>query len=159
MKRRTDFVTNSSSSSFICEVCGNMEVGYDMGIDDAEMYECENGHTFCQRHALSKPTSKEEILSLIYSDDALNRDWKGKVIYSDAELEAMHIDELWREVVMRDLYSVPTAICPICQFEKYSDDDVLRYLIKKYNINKDELLKQWKTEFGTYDNFRKWLKS
>lgn len=30
MKYRKSFVTNSSSSSFICEVCGEVESGYDM---------------------------------------------------------------------------------------------------------------------------------
>lgn len=47
-KFRKDFVTNSSSSSFICEVCGRKESGWDMCLSEAEMFECENGHTFCE---------------------------------------------------------------------------------------------------------------
>lgn len=50
MKIRTGFVSNSSSSSFICDVCGNVEAGYDLSIEDAKMYECENGHEVCQHH-------------------------------------------------------------------------------------------------------------
>lgn len=57
MKYRKSFVTNSSSSSFICEVCGEVESGYDMDYEEAGMVECEHGHMFCKSHLL-KPTKK-----------------------------------------------------------------------------------------------------
>ena len=47
MKFRKDFVTNSSSSSFVCDICGNVESGWDMSLQEAEMVECVNGHTIC----------------------------------------------------------------------------------------------------------------
>jgi len=51
MKVRKGFVSNSSSSSFICDLCGNVESGYDMAISDFEMIECENElHVFCKHH-------------------------------------------------------------------------------------------------------------
>ena len=37
MKFRKDFVTNSSSSSYVCEICGRTESGWDMGLSEAEM--------------------------------------------------------------------------------------------------------------------------
>lgn len=46
MKFRKDFVTNSSSSSYVCEICGRTESGWDMGLSEAEMMECVNGHSF-----------------------------------------------------------------------------------------------------------------
>lgn len=52
MKYRKGFVTNSSSSSFICDVCGATESGMDMGLEEANMYECVNGHVFCESHLL-----------------------------------------------------------------------------------------------------------
>lgn len=37
MKFRSTFVTNSSSSSYVCEICGRTESGYDLGLSDCEM--------------------------------------------------------------------------------------------------------------------------
>jgi hypothetical protein len=51
MKKRNGFVSNSSSSSFICDFCGRDESGWDLCLDEAEMFKCENGHTICLDHA------------------------------------------------------------------------------------------------------------
>lgn len=50
MKKRLGFVTNSSSSSFICEICGDITSGWDMDLSEAYMYTCENDHTMCDSH-------------------------------------------------------------------------------------------------------------
>ena len=50
MKIRSGFVSNSSSSSFVCDVCGASEGGYDVGLSDVGMFECGNGHTVCLDH-------------------------------------------------------------------------------------------------------------
>ena len=62
MKTRLGFVSNSSSSSFICDVCGENYSGWDAGLCEAEMFKCEHGHIVCQEHAL------EEIDSSIEED-------------------------------------------------------------------------------------------
>ena len=55
MKYRKDFVTNSSSSSFVCDICGAVESGYNMSLSEAEMVECVNGHTICESEMLQVP--------------------------------------------------------------------------------------------------------
>ena len=51
MKVRNGFVSNSSSSSFVCNICGEIEAGYECNLSDFEMEECEHGHTFHTEHA------------------------------------------------------------------------------------------------------------
>ena len=51
MKVRHGFVSNSSSSSFMCAVCGEIESGYDLSLSDCEMSRCEHGHEFHNSHA------------------------------------------------------------------------------------------------------------
>lgn len=53
MKIRYGFVSNSSSSSFICDVCGNNVSGMDLCLDEAGMLECVQGHVFCKDHKLN----------------------------------------------------------------------------------------------------------
>lgn len=55
MKVRIGFVSNSSSSSFVCDVCGEEQSGWDMCLSEAEMSECVNGHTFCNDHKIEAP--------------------------------------------------------------------------------------------------------
>lgn len=50
MKIRTGFVSNSSSSSYTCDVCGDTQGGMDMCLTEAQMHQCINGHIFCDTH-------------------------------------------------------------------------------------------------------------
>ncbi len=61
MKIRQGFVSNSSSSSFTCVVCGQTYSGWDACLDDAEMYRCLNGHEFCEGHAMDAPELDEDV--------------------------------------------------------------------------------------------------
>lgn len=44
MKTRSGFVANSSSSSFVCEVCGEIESGWDISVEDLDMVMCLQDH-------------------------------------------------------------------------------------------------------------------
>jgi hypothetical protein len=63
MKIRNGFVSNSSSTSFTCDVCGYECGGWDYSLDDANMYECENGHTFCRDEVINKDDPEWEQLN------------------------------------------------------------------------------------------------
>lgn len=66
MKLRSGFVSNSSSSSFICSVCGETQSGMDLCLSDADMFRCENGHDICNEHKLRE---NEELARTRLGDD------------------------------------------------------------------------------------------
>lgn len=185
MKFRSDFVTNSSSSSFVCEICGRTESGWDTCLQECEMMECVNGHTFCVDEALDLP-SKEEMIKIILEDK-----WNK---HSEEELLAMDGDYLFENFCSEGgYYEVPECVCPICQFIEYSEYDLSAYLLKEYGVSRDEafaevkkfnkrrkklyeneyityvcqkfdlnpaqIVASWKEKFGSYNEFSKWLRS
>lgn len=50
MKIRAGFVSNSSSSSFICEICYETGVLYDSSLEEIGFCQCENYHIMCINH-------------------------------------------------------------------------------------------------------------
>lgn len=65
MKIRKGFVSNSSSSSFICDYCGCVESGYDLSLDEAGMIRFSCGHTVCEYHTDLSNFNTEEIIAYI----------------------------------------------------------------------------------------------
>ena len=182
MKFRKDFVTNSSSSSFVCEVCGRSESGMDMCLSEAEMFECENGHTFCEDEILEDINYKEFLLQALEDDiEKINK------------LDEMDEDELQDMAMNYDLrYYLPEKYCPICNFTSYSASDMVRYLSKtkgvtteevfeeikkvnkrrkklydseyvqyvcqKFSLTEKDLIEEVKIKFDTYKNFKKYIR-
>lgn len=54
MKIRDGFVSNSSSSSFVCGVCSRTAEGWDWNNSGGGIHTCTKGHTFCYEHSLNK---------------------------------------------------------------------------------------------------------
>ena len=131
MKIRTGFVSNSSSSSFVCEVCGDVESGYDVGARDVGFYECEHGHEFCASHAL--PTLKKFIKAASEAGEDLEFDEDGG-------------------------YEVPEALCPICQLTAASDSDMLTFLLKTNGTTRDQVMANIRDRFTTRSDFHNFLK-
>lgn len=134
MKYRKDFVTNSSSSSYTCEICGATESGFDIGLRDVEMVECENGHTICESEMLAM--TREDLIKMLaktfnYTAEQFDCEPDDKIlsIYLDQE---------------DGRYNIPECCCPICQFIEYSQNDLARYLEKKYKVSREEVFEKIK---------------
>lgn len=149
MKFRKDFVTNSSSSSYVCEICGRTESGWDIGLSECEMMECKNGHVFCCDESLEIP-SKKDLITMI-----LENHWNTRYVSVDGnwvdedipenELLEMSEDELFDDLCSEGgYYEVPECVCPICQFIEYSEYDLSAYLLKEYGIPRDEVFAEVK---------------
>lgn len=138
MKFRTSFVTNSSSSSYVCEICGRSESGYDLSLSKCDMYECVNGHVFCCDEALEKPT-KEEMIKIILENEYNKEVWDGGIRdyreFTEEEISTMDEYDIFETFITEDsCYAVPECMCPICQFIEYSEYDLSAYLLKEYGI-------------------------
>jgi len=131
MKIRKGFVSNSSSSSFVCDVCGEEVSGMDMGLSDAEMCECVGGHTFCEEHM--KESYEDITKDMIMGDD------------SDF-IKDMTDDEFedWKHSEMR--YECPESICPICNLTSMTQDMMVDYIVKKTGFTRSDMFKIIKEE-------------
>jgi len=132
MKIRTGFVSNSSSSSFTCEFCGRADSGWDMTASEADMCECENGHLLCQSHIVS------EVLEM-------NGDSVIEKLGLDADFDA-------------NFDYIPAERCPLCQFKRVSDGDLINYLLAKVGSTRDEITDELRTKFKSYDEFKDYVK-
>lgn len=160
MKIRNGFVSNSSSSSFTCDVCGTTESGMDASARDFDMSACVNGHTFCNDHApdsveMTPKQFRDEIKKQIESCTWM----KPERIQADiAEMEVVSDDEI--EEFYNDNYSdegVPECQCPICTFKALSDADGFKYLKKKFSMENKEILETIQVHFKTYSEFQNFL--
>ena len=136
-------MTNSSSSSFVCEICGKAETYYD-GLSEVDGCECENGHQICLEHLLEP--SREEMIEYILGETYYGSDRGGEFQYTREELDQMDDDGLYN--ILRGRYDceVASLLCPICQFEEYSSYDMASYLLTKYKIPKDEVFAEIKKQ-------------
>lgn len=133
MKIRNGFVSNSSSSSFICDVSGGVESGMDASLSDFDMSQCINGHTFYDHYRVGDPDADNENLT----DE--EREEKEDEWGSD-----------WNRYEMSEKY------CPICTMKNFKDEELLAFIYKETNTQK-----QWETiirdRFPTYKKFKAYL--
>lgn len=147
MKFRSDFVTNSSSSSYICEVCGDVQSGWDMSLSEAEMFECEKGHTFCQSEAVGE-LDKAAYARRIFMEEkaSINMSHYKDSGETDTEFETrlMEDDDVAEEFADNYCeldYHYPKENCPICTHEHITYKEVVSFACNKLGISYDELHK------------------
>lgn len=156
-KFRKSFVTNSSSSSFICEVSGHVEAGYDLCMSDAGFYECENDHMFCKDYLVGElgTMDKEEMLEYLsnkkdewekFSSKYYNSQVKDVVeeiqklvSLTDADEVKEFIEELIESYELDGNYGIPAHNCPICTLTHITDSAVMNAMFTKYGVTRAEI--------------------
>jgi len=159
MKIRRGFVSNSSSTSFTCEISGDTESGYDIGMTDAGMYSCRSDHYMCECYVeefIEKLAAQgiDAIMAAMPDED--DQDMRDAL---EEEYDAACITQ---EVSADDLYNMvesmlgdfdgrgalPQGMCPICQLEHVSRPDVIRYLLMCRDCTVEDLRVEIKQRYG-----------
>lgn len=139
MKYRKDFVTNSSSSSYVCEICGASAQGMDLSLREAEMVECVNSHTICEEEMI--PLEREELIAYLQKNAESDREYYSRIgeTYTERNYDSMSNEELLEACYGEEMrYYMPEAACPICQFIEYSEADLCAYLEKITGVPREE---------------------
>ena len=166
MKTRSGFVSNSSSTSFTCDVCGEDVSGMGLGLREAGMCQCWNGHTFCENHQcgdVKELTTEEQRQVLVNNAQSakLNDYWT--VERRDEEVQKMKdLPDDDVEDAFDDFTSdagINPEYCPICMFKKPYVPDLFKYLVRKCATPADAIMAEVKDEFKTYTEFKKYINS
>jgi len=98
MKQRKGFVSNSSSSSFICAICGEIESDRDLCMDDVEMFCCAGCGNDFHESCITIPEDLQDEFDEALSDDRYDVDAKFcpvcqlKVLTDNDEMALYHME-------------------------------------------------------------------
>lgn len=156
MKVRNGFVSNSSTSSFICEVCGRTESGYDGdGCAAYDMTYCENEHTYCNDEA-SKETG---MAKNIYSHKDSNETHETNCpiclmeVFSESDLSAYleKVTGVSREEAFAEVKKLNK------RRKKLYNGEYNMYVCTKNGLSVDKLMEEAKAKYGDYIGFHKFV--
>ena len=149
VKLREGFVSNSSSSSFICDVCGDIHDDYDRG----DSYTCERGHTFCPE-SIRKLTKKERKELIKYLKDSYEITEYDEFIKDDmTEFDDDEIIALCYE----GGFEIPSVFCKVCMLELPTTWDKYLYTLRLLGKTDVDIMNEIKEKFKTIDEFEEYL--
>lgn len=177
MKIRTCYVSNSSSSSYICEVCGEVREAYDQGPEDVGMCECVVGHVFCEGHALEgDPITAGELRKAFENHWSLSRGEQEIVNhYPDAlmfyrtvlqmpDSQVIENSPLFQyntdaEALIKDAFDgkMRESCCPICMFHVLSEHEGFDFLKKLHGLTDAAILDEIRQKFKNHWEFRRYI--
>lgn len=143
MKVRNGFVSNSSSSSFVCDYCHNASEIYDGDSEiDYGYITCENGHSLCISHL----------------DSALQARVENKSYWSDSNQDNEEDDDEDDEYDDGE-YQLKEADCPLCQLTLVTDDNIVKYLSKVLGKTPEKITEEMKEHFKNLDGLKTFLQT
>jgi hypothetical protein len=154
MKIRLGFVSNSSVSSFVCEICGRQEAGMDISMADFGFCECENGHTFCDEEKLecSEPINEDE------NEDYRNISEKYCPICQWKEISEVDFGKyLLKE------YKIPRdeAFEQVKQLnkrrKKLYNGEYIMYVCSKLNLDRTKIIKELSEKYLEYKKYLEYI--
>lgn len=156
MKIRTGFVSNSSSSSYVCDVSGEAFEVYDGCFWDAGLAQCTKGHIFRKEFLVEweRPyPSPEEMLQILDEKIDSKREC--------ANLRSLTIDQL-KERFLVETEGYPTNQChvnecPVCTMTYIKSTELVDYLLKQTKQTREEILMSIRRRFSDYNAFKRFI--
>ena len=143
MKIRTGFVSNSSSSSFICDICEKENDYIDNMHLDADVVICENQHRFHYKCGSKVLIDKVEPIFNKFKEECA-------VGVMDWEDFYCKVDETFG--------MIEEGLCPICSIYKLSEYEMAKYYWKENGREQAaKVHKEIKNKFKTYKAFKQYL--
>lgn len=151
MKVRKGFVSNSSSSSFICEVCGHVESGYDCGLEDIDFVQCENEHIMCDSHVVFTEAMIDRFVNDNYDTIVKYVDYHiDNTATAECSLKET-LKEVLKELTTQKYLTVrsstfsdygyddgiPKEFCPICNLHTIDDESLLSYILIQHGSTRE----------------------
>lgn len=164
MKIRKGFVSNSSSSSFVCDVCGNVESGYDASASEMGFANCENGHLFCEDHIVRELTDEQVrgLVKRIIEEGYANSDFYDLEESEQIEEIRAVLDNKYMNTNSFEEYGfdgeLPAECCPICSMQHIPDSEVLTYILKAHNSSRENMMEKIRRDFTNYEAFSGYIK-
>lgn len=160
MKLRTSFVSNSSSSSYVCDITGEAFEVQDSCFRDAGLVQCPNGHVFKEEFILPLknefPVREQMLIALDNHTDSK------KECDAFRKLSLPDLQKKYSDVVMEvgdDYYCKPCQ-CPLCTLTRVTDSELLEFMFKSLKTTRAAVMGAINEKFDTdHKAFQKYLKT
>jgi Pyruvate/2-oxoacid:ferredoxin oxidoreductase delta subunit len=154
MKIRKYFISNSSTTSFICEICGRSKTYHDsISYRDLGFVRCENNHRFCEEEILAIESQNE-------NEDYIDYDVSEKAC-PICQFECGSSHDLRKYFLKTTNISEEEVFSEVKKANKRRrklyDTEYNTYCFLKLGTNENDLLKKLKEEYGDYKSFSKFL--
>jgi len=160
MKIRNGFVSNSSTSSFICCVCGETYTGHEASPKDFDCVECENGHIICDGHLKfdNSELTDEQLKEMEYGEYSMH------VLqcpicqfdeYCDSEM-ARYLEKT-RGISRDEVFAKVKELNK--RRKKLYDSEYVSYICEKFNTTDSSFLREIKEKFEKWDSYSEFIRS
>lgn len=147
MKIRNGFVSNSSSSSFICEICNHTESGWDASPNDLGFSTCINGHILCDEHFHEGEQIEDDDYGYSYPQDCCPICLFEEISYPEIAKYLEEKYEISRDEVFAKIKELNK------RRKKLYHNEYVEYVFKEKEITDDIILKKLKEKYNNYSNF------
>ncbi len=151
MKVRKGFVSNSSSSSYICDACNESEVSYE-GLAEIEMFQCTSGHTLHENCGVNFKAPDEP-------EEPIRGDYETNTLYVEALDKYDKDKEAWDDDWRWDGCAATDKFCSLCSLTNIDDNTRSRYLGAVAQLTSDQVDEVIRKKFSNYDELNAWLTS